>query len=142
MALCSFCFADDARGWQCPFVLCLHPQGWEREASWLVCGPPHSTVACAAAVSMATWKACGLPCSSAAPRFWAWHSQALCPLRRGVPTECIVAAASPAGGPQETLFSLWGPPRPLGVGTVDCSSLCYTLGPCWLSISYIVEYIC
>ena len=20
-------FADDARGWQCPFVLCLHPQG-------------------------------------------------------------------------------------------------------------------
>ena len=20
-------FEDDARGWQCPFVLCLHPQG-------------------------------------------------------------------------------------------------------------------
>ena len=20
-------FVDDARGWQCPFVLCLHPQG-------------------------------------------------------------------------------------------------------------------
>ena len=31
--LCDLCvwnprvFADDARGWQCPFVLCLHPQG-------------------------------------------------------------------------------------------------------------------
>lgn len=37
---------------------------------------------------MATWKVCGLPRSSSAPRFWAWHSQALCPLRRGVPTEC------------------------------------------------------
>lgn len=61
---------------------------WERELSWLVCGPPHSTVGCAAAVSMATRKACGLPCSSAAPRFWAWHSQALCPLRREVHTEC------------------------------------------------------
>ena len=23
-------FADDARGWQCPFVLCLHPQGYLR----------------------------------------------------------------------------------------------------------------
>ena len=30
--------ADDARGWQCPFVLCLHPQGCLRRgvrASWL-----------------------------------------------------------------------------------------------------------
>ena len=23
-------FADDARGWQCPFLLCLHPQGFLR----------------------------------------------------------------------------------------------------------------
>ena len=26
-------FADDARGWQSPFVLCLHPQGCLREGS-------------------------------------------------------------------------------------------------------------
>ena len=25
-------FADDARGWQCPVVLCLHPQGFLRRA--------------------------------------------------------------------------------------------------------------
>ena len=24
--------ADDARGWQCPFVLCLHPQGQDSKA--------------------------------------------------------------------------------------------------------------
>ena len=26
-------FADDARGWQCPFVLCLHPQGCLRRGA-------------------------------------------------------------------------------------------------------------
>ena len=48
-------FADDARGWQCPFVLCLHPQGclrrgvrvsgisqeWTGESGRLACGPTH-----------------------------------------------------------------------------------------------------
>ena len=27
-------FADDARGWQCPFVLCLHSQGFLRRGVW------------------------------------------------------------------------------------------------------------
>ena len=27
-------FADDARGWLCPFVLCLHPQGCLRRGVW------------------------------------------------------------------------------------------------------------
>ena len=32
-------FADDARGWQCPFVLCLHPQGCLRRGVLLKSGP-------------------------------------------------------------------------------------------------------
>ena len=35
-------FADDARGWQCPFVLCLHPQGCLRRGVRV----PLGTVAC------------------------------------------------------------------------------------------------
>ena len=31
-------FADDAWGWQCPFVLCLHPQGCLRKGSALMLG--------------------------------------------------------------------------------------------------------
>ena len=32
-------FADDARGWQCPFVLCLHPQGCGLTADISSLGP-------------------------------------------------------------------------------------------------------
>ena len=33
-------FADDARGWQCPFVLCLHPQGCLRRGPITGGSPP------------------------------------------------------------------------------------------------------
>ena len=33
MSLDPRVFADDAQGWQCPFVLCLHPQGCLRQTA-------------------------------------------------------------------------------------------------------------
>ena len=37
-------FADDARGWQCPFVLCLHPQGCLRPGGLLRLDPTFAYV--------------------------------------------------------------------------------------------------
>ena len=36
-------FADDARGWQCPFMLCLHPQGCLRRGVWSSGSYPEGT---------------------------------------------------------------------------------------------------
>ena len=39
--------ADDARGWQCPFVLCLHPQGCLRRGVLVSCGAREVRSPCA-----------------------------------------------------------------------------------------------
>ena len=39
-------FADDARGWQCPFVLCLHPQGCRPVWPWVRPDPSGAALSC------------------------------------------------------------------------------------------------
>lgn len=79
---------------------------WETELSWLVCGPPHSTVGHAAAAGHGdAGKACGLPCSSQLPSFLGMAQPGPVSSRGSVHTECRGAR------PAHQTASLWFPSR-------------------------------
>ena len=77
-------FADDARGWQCPFVLCLHPQGCLRRGVLLKSGPGNrvlelrrdSRVTTEISVFLLCWPWEAQSSPRVARESWGWRSSA------------------------------------------------------------------